>query len=109
MPPGRGLVAHSFNVVADLPLGSGSMEVRVGPQGRVVIPASLRRAAGIRPGDSLTARLEHGRLVLERRETIISRLRERFASVPPTVSLSDELLHERREEARHESDLPRSR
>ncbi len=73
-------------------------EVRVGPQGRIVIPASLRRAAGIKPGDSLTARLDEGRLVLERRADVVTRLRRRFAEASG-VSLAEELLRERREEA----------
>ena len=78
--------------------GSMMVEVRVGPQGRIVIPAPLRRAAGIATGDSLTARLEHGRIVLEWRETIVARLRERFAVVPHGVSLADELIADRRRE-----------
>ena len=76
-------------------------EVRVGPQGRIVIPASLRRAAGIKPGDSLTARLDEGRLVLERRADVVTRLRRRFAGASG-VSLAEELLRERREEARRD-------
>ena len=67
-----------------------------------MIPADLRRAAGIKPGDSLTARLEHGRVVLERREVTIARLRARFSTVPPDVSLADELIVERRHEAQCE-------
>ncbi|HXI16310.1 MAG TPA: AbrB/MazE/SpoVT family DNA-binding domain-containing protein [Chloroflexota bacterium] len=76
-------------------------EVRVGPQGRIVIPASLRRAAGIKPGDSLTARLDEGRLVLERRADVVTRLRRRFAGASG-VSLAEKLLRERREEARRD-------
>jgi len=76
-------------------------EVHVGPQGRIVIPASLRRAAGIKPGDSLTARLDEGRLVLERRADVVTRLRRRFAGASG-VSLAEELLRERREEARRD-------
>ena len=79
------------------------MEVRVGPQGRLVIPARLRKAAGIGVGDTVVARLEDGRLVLEKRESILARVRERFRAVPPEVSLADELIQERREEARREA------
>jgi AbrB family looped-hinge helix DNA binding protein len=77
-------------------------KVRVGPQGRVVIPASLRKALDLEPGDELIARIEDGRLVLERREQIIARIRAHFASVPADVSLADELIAERRAEARRE-------
>ena len=49
-------------------------------------------------------RLEDNRLVLEKRETILARLRDRFRRVPPEVSLADELIRERREEVRREAE-----
>lgn len=83
---------------------SESAEVRIGPQGRIVIPASLRRALGIKPGQVMVGRVEDGRLVLERREAILSRLQARFGhAVPRNVSLADELIADRREEARREA------
>jgi AbrB family looped-hinge helix DNA binding protein len=80
------------------------VEVRVGPQGRIVIPASLRRQLGIQPNDRLIARIEDGRLVLETRDSIVRRLQARFSHIPPEVSLVDELIAERREEARREAE-----
>ena len=77
--------------------------VRVGPQGRIVIPAAVREELGLGVGDELSTRVEDGRLVLERREDVARRLRERFASVAPGRSLSEELIAERREEARSEA------
>ena len=77
-------------------------EVTIGRQGRLVIPAPLRRRLGIAAGDVLVARAEDDRLVLERREAVLARLRRRFAKVPAEISLVDELLAERREEARRE-------
>ena len=53
-------------------------------------------------GDTLVARQEQGRLVLEKPETIKERLRARFAKVPADRQLVDELLAERRLEARRE-------
>ncbi|MBI2917078.1 MAG: AbrB/MazE/SpoVT family DNA-binding domain-containing protein [Chloroflexi bacterium] len=79
-------------------------EVRIGPQGRVVIPAQLRLALSLHTGDTLIARAEDGRLVLETREHILARIRARFAHVPPGVSLADELIAERRAEARREEE-----
>jgi AbrB family looped-hinge helix DNA binding protein len=78
-------------------------EVTVGPQGRLVVPAALRRRLGIERGDVLVARVEGDRLVLESRDAILARLRSRFAAVPSEISLVDELLTERRAEARRES------
>jgi len=78
-------------------------EVKLGAQGRLVIPASLRKALNLREGDRLVARQEGGSLVLERREAIIQRLWDQFATIPKEVSLVDELIAERRSEARHEN------
>ena len=78
-----------------------TIEVTVGPQGRLVVPASLRHRLGIETGDVLVARADDDRLVLERRDTILARVRERLAVVPADVSLVDELITERREEAKH--------
>ena len=79
-----------------------STKVSVGPQGRLVIPSDIRRKLGIAPGDVLVAMVEDGRLVLEKRETVLQRLRQRFAHIPPGVSLADELISERRAESRRE-------
>lgn len=77
-------------------------KVPVGPQGRLVIPSELRRQLGIGPGDVLVAFVEDGRLVLEKRESVLQRLRQRFAHIPAGVSLADELIAQRRNESRQE-------
>jgi bifunctional DNA-binding transcriptional regulator/antitoxin component of YhaV-PrlF toxin-antitoxin module len=59
---------------------------------------------GLEPGDTLIARVENDGLVLEKRETILRRLRARFAHIPADVSLVDELIAERREEARRDAE-----
>ena len=80
-----------------------SSEVQVGAQGRLVIPAALRKALDLKPGDRLIARQEGERLVLERRESIEKRLQDRFRHIPKEVSLVDELIAERRAEAAKEA------
>jgi AbrB family looped-hinge helix DNA binding protein len=79
-----------------------SVKVPVGSQGRLVIPAEIRRRMGIAPGDVLIAFVENGRLVLEKRESVLHRLRQRFAHIPAGVSLADELISERRAGSRRE-------
>lgn len=79
-----------------------SNEVQIGAQGRLVIPATLRKALDLKPGDRLIARKVGDSLVLERRETIEQRLWEMFSRIPKDVSLVDELLAERRAEAQRE-------
>jgi len=69
----------------------------------MVIPAAMRRALKLKPGDRLLARTEGESRVLERRESVEKRLRERFRHVPADVSLAEELIAERRLEARRES------
>lgn len=77
-------------------------ETQMGAQGRLVIPAELRRALNLKPGDRLIARQEGDSLILERREAIEQRLIARFAKIPKGISLVDELIAERREAARRE-------
>ena len=77
-------------------------KVRMGHQGRLVIPAKLRKLLELEPGDTLLASFHEGQLVLEKTETIKRRLKERFARVPEGKSLAAELLAERREEAQRE-------
>jgi AbrB family looped-hinge helix DNA binding protein len=90
--------------MASNPSGNpSSNEVQVGAQGRLVIPAALRKALGLKPGDRLIARQEGESLVLERREAIGKRLQDRFRHIPNEVSLVDELIAERRAEAAKEA------
>ncbi len=77
-------------------------EVRLGVQGRLVIPAALRKSLGFEPGDTLIARIEDGRLVLEKLDTVQRRLKARFSHLGKDTSLADELMAERREEAKWE-------
>ena len=79
-------------------------EVQLGPQGRVVIPAHLRKALDLKPGDRLVVRQDGDSIVIERRETLVRRLQARFAHVPREVSLADELIAERRAEASREAE-----
>lgn len=76
--------------------------VRLGKQGRLVVPASLRKVLGLELGDELVARAEDGRLIFEPKAAVVARLRARFKGIEG--SLADELIAERREEAKHEAE-----
>jgi AbrB family looped-hinge helix DNA binding protein len=70
----------------------------------VVIPAEIRRELELEPGDTLMARVESGRLVLERRGEILARLRSELREATQAgTSMVDELLAERRREAQREA------
>ena len=77
--------------------------VHLGEKGRIVIPAGIREAMGIRVGDSLEMRFEDYELRVSTRRARIRRVQEWARKViPPGVSLADELSAERREAAKNE-------
>ncbi|MBA3737174.1 MAG: AbrB/MazE/SpoVT family DNA-binding domain-containing protein [Actinobacteria bacterium] len=78
------------------------IQVRLGPQGRIVIPAELRRELGLEEGTEMAIRSDGYRLILEPRAEVLRRLRRRFAKVPEGISLADELASDRQEQARRE-------
>ena len=71
----------------------------LGRQGRVVIPAHIRTALGLAPGDRLHLHVAGQRLVLERQHDAVAELRGLASSVPEERSLVDELIAERRQAA----------
>jgi antitoxin PrlF len=70
--------------------------VTLGQQGRLVIPADIRAALGLDPGERLHLHVAGQRLILERQQDAIAELRALGANVPKSRSLVDELLAERR-------------
>jgi AbrB family looped-hinge helix DNA binding protein len=77
--------------------------LRVSENGRVVIPASFRKALGINAGDEIVLRIEDEEL----RITTLKRRLQRAQNlvrkhVKPGASLVDELIADRREASKHE-------
>lgn len=77
--------------------------VRLGRQGRLVVPAEIRRELGVDADDVLVGWIdENGRLIFQRRDDIEQEI---WALVPPSTTLkSDELIKERRREAAREAE-----
>lgn len=76
---------------------------RINENGRVVIPASFRKALGINIGDEVVLRIEDDELrisTLKRRIERAQRLVRKH--VKPGASLVDEFIAERREAAKRE-------
>jgi AbrB family looped-hinge helix DNA binding protein len=77
--------------------------MRVNANGRVVIPASYRKALGIKAGDEVILRMEDGELRITTMKRRLERAQQRVRQyVKPGVSLADELIAERREAAKRE-------
>ena len=76
---------------------------RVNENGRLVIPASFRKALEISPGDEVILRLEDDELRITTLKHRIARAQRNVRKyVKPGVSLVDELIAERRAAARKE-------
>ncbi len=73
----------------------------MGPKGRVVIPAGIRRELHLEEGSELVALVEGGGVLLIPRSAVKQRLRSMFAGVK--ASLADELRADRLAEAEQES------
>jgi antitoxin PrlF len=84
-------------------MDSHESHTRINENGRVVIPASFRRALGIRPGETVVLRIENDELrITTLRQRLAKARRLVRAHVAPTTSLVDELIAERRKAARRE-------
>ena len=82
-----------------------SIKVRLGPDGRVVIPATFRETLGLKEGDVLFARLENGELNLLTPTAAMRRAQALVRQfVPEGVSLVDELIADRRREVEREAE-----
>ena len=76
---------------------------RVNENGRVVIPASFRKALGINAGDELVLQIKDDELRIMTLKRRIQRAQESVRRhIKPGRSLVDELIAERREAAKHE-------
>jgi AbrB family looped-hinge helix DNA binding protein len=79
------------------------VRLRLNENGRVVIPAAFRKALGIKPGDEVILRVDDGELRITTMKQRMERAQRRARQyVKPGVSLVDELIAERREEAKRE-------
>lgn len=80
-----------------------AMHTKIGLNGRVVIPAAFRQAVGLAIGDEVVLRVENGVIILASRSQQIQRaqtLIRRHIPAAKGVLLSDELVAERRAEAK---------
>jgi len=77
--------------------------VTLNENGRIVIPAAMRKALKVKPGDELLLHMEDGDLHVTTHMQRIRKAQELVRRyVPEGVSLADELIAERREAAKLE-------
>jgi bifunctional DNA-binding transcriptional regulator/antitoxin component of YhaV-PrlF toxin-antitoxin module len=78
-------------------------KVAVDGSGRILLPAKVRKELKLERGTVLIARLDKHQLVLNTRAEALRRAQEFFSKLRPAGTLwSEELIRERRKEARRE-------
>jgi len=78
--------------------------LQVGEEGNLLLPVPVQQQLNLQPGDRLTLTVEaDGSLRLISLRQQVRELQGLFKDIAPGVSLADELIQERREEARRES------
>jgi len=76
--------------------------VRLGDRGRLVLPAELRRRAGLEEGQELVLSYEGGVVRMVTRADLATAGKGMFADTAPGRNLADELIAGRRAEASRE-------
>lgn len=73
--------------------------VKLGEGGRLVIPAAMRDALGIKPGDDIALEVVDGELRVKSYRAVIAELQAEFGKlVPAGMNVVDDFLSERKEE-----------
>jgi len=73
--------------------------VKLGEGGRLVIPAAMREALGIKPGDDIALEVVDGELRVKSYRAVIAELQTEFGKlVPAGIDVVDDFLRDRREE-----------
>jgi AbrB family looped-hinge helix DNA binding protein len=75
---------------------------RLGKHGRIVIPAQARHALKLQEGDNLLVEVNGNRIVLETEAALLERLYDAAGSRAEGQLPSEDLIRERREEAKRE-------
>ena len=84
--------------------GCAMIRVNVLPNGRLVLPASLRASLGVEKGGQVMAELVDGEVRLSTPDAALDRARALFRQfVPAGPSIADEIIADRRAESSNES------
>lgn len=99
------VLGASGNEPAAVAGADSRIKVKIGPGGRIVIPADFRKTMEVEEGDTLVATIDRDGIVRLTSTSAAMRMAQRIvcAAVPADVSLSDALIEDRRREAVHEA------
>jgi AbrB family looped-hinge helix DNA binding protein len=79
--------------------------VKLDSSGRILLPAKVRKQLNVREGSELIAKLDKQQLVLNTRAEALRQVQEFFSRRRPAgVLWSEEIIKDRRREARRELD-----
>lgn len=80
------------------------MQAFIGPQGRVVIPASIRKEFGWKEGTKVTFTVHDGEIVMSDQRAALRRFQEYMQSlIPEGTDVLQDFLDERHREAEREN------
>lgn len=77
------------------------LNITLGQNGRIVIPVSVRKLLGLTEGQRFRIYLEDQKIVLEKTDDVIEKLKNHFSFIEE--SLSEELIQDRRKAAENEN------
>lgn len=84
-------------------MSTQEIRLRLSENGRVVIPAHVRKALGVEAGDEIILEQERDSFRITTQQQRIAEARKRIRRyIKPGTRLVDELMAERREAAKHE-------
>lgn len=105
MPGKSGFAEESRTFEADQLQSVPYARLKIDSAGRIVIPAEMRAAMMVKPGDMVTAEVVEGEFRIVSPDVAVKRAQKLARKLlPPGVSLVDELIAERRAEARREAE-----
>ena len=80
--------------------------LKLGVDGRLIIPASARRELGLEPGDAVVLESDGISLLIRSAQTVLEEAQSYFTQfATPGVSVVDDLIAERRRDAQHEATI----
>jgi AbrB family looped-hinge helix DNA binding protein len=99
----RSALWHDCGTATETEVTMHIEHAKLGEDGRLVIPAALRKELGLHPGDTIVIESDGDSLLLRGYERVLQEVQGAFAGCRvPGADAADELIGERRAEAASE-------